>query len=233
LYLPKGWTDDPDRCRAAGVPAGTAFATKPGLARLMLARAFAAGVPSSWVTGDEVYGGDGGRRRWLESERRPYVLAVRADRYVWAGSRQSTVAALAEALPKRARHKITIAAGSKGPRRYAWAWVPINNDLGPTWRRWLLVRRSLDDPEGPAHYIAAGPRRPTLTRLAQTAGARWAVEGAFESAKQEVGLADYEVRSGTGWYRHVTLSRLAQAVLAAVWRPADRPPKKSRTASRR
>ena len=232
LYLPEEWTDDPDRCEKAGIPEGTAFATKPRLAKAMLERAFAAGVPAAWVTGDEVYGSDGGLRRWLEEERRPYVLAVRANQYVWAGFRQSTVAALAKALPKRAWHKITIAAGSKGPRRYAWAWVPINSDLGPKWRRWLLVRRSLDDPEDLAYYIAAGPRRTTLTRLAKTAGARWSIEGGFESAKQEVGLADYEVRSWTGWYRHVTLSLLAQAVLAAVRKLADGPPKKSRSASR-
>jgi SRSO17 transposase len=232
LYLPKEWTDDPARCEAAGIPEGTAFATKPQLARGMLARAFQAGVPAAWVTGDEVYGSDGGLRRWLESQGQPYVLAVRANQYVWAGLRQATVAALAEALPKRAWHRITIAAGSKGPRRYAWAWVPINHDLGPKWQRWLLVRRSLDDPEELAYYLAAGPRRTTLTRLAVTAGARWAVEGAFEAAKQEVGLGDYEVRSWTGWYRHVTLALLAHAVLAAVRKLADGPPKKSRWASR-
>ena len=228
LYLPEEWTGDPGRCKKAGIPEGTAFATKPWLARLMLERAFEAGVPAAWVTGDEVYGSDGGLRRWLEGQRRPYVLAVRANQYVWAGSRQSTVAALAKALPKRAWHKITIAAGSKGPRRYAWVWVPINNDLGPQWQRWLLVRRGLDDPKDLAYYIAAGPRRTTLTRLAKTAGARWSIEGGFESAKQEVGLADYEVRSWTGWYRHVTLALLAHAVLAAVRRLADGPPKKSR-----
>jgi SRSO17 transposase len=227
LYLPEEWTDDPGRCAAAGVPEGTAFATKPRLAEAMLQRAFAAGVPAAWVTGDEVYGSDGRLRRWLEGQRRPYVLAVRANQYVWAGARQSTVAALAEAVPKRAWHRITIAAGSKGPRRYAWAWLPINNDLGPGWQRWLLVRRSLDDPEDLAYYIAAGPKRTTLTRLAVTAGARWSIEGAFESGKQEVGLADYEVRSWTGWYRHVTLALLAHAVLAAVRRLADGPPKKS------
>ena len=149
---------------------------------------------------------------------------------MWAGFRQSTVAALAKALPKRAWHEITIGAGSKGPRRYAWAWVPINHDLGPQWRRWLLVRRSLDDPEGLAYYIAAGPRRTTLTRLARTAGTRWSIEGASESAKQEAGLADYEVRSWTGWYRHITLSLLAHAVLAAVRKLADdASPKKSAT----
>lgn len=232
LYLPQEWTGDPERCRAAGVPEATAFATKPALAKAMLARAFTAGVPAAWVTGDEVYGSDGGLRRWLESERRPYVLAVRANQYVWTGFRQSTVAALAKALPKRAWHKVTIAAGSKGPRRYAWAWVVINSDLGPAWRRWLLVRRSLDAPEDLAYYIAAGPRRTTLTRLAKTAGARWSIEGAFESGKQEAGLADYEVRSWTGWYRHVTLSLLAHAVLAVVRKLAGELPQKSRRQGR-
>jgi SRSO17 transposase len=232
LYLPKEWIDDPKRCAKAGVPVRTAFATKPRLARAMLARAFEAGVPAAWVTGDEVYGSDGGLRRWLEGEGRPYVLAVRANEYVWSGSRQSTVAALAESLPKRAWHKVTIAAGSKGPRRYAWAWLPINHAMGPKWRRWLLVRKSLGDREELAFYLAAGPARTTLTRLARTAGARWAVEGGFEAAKQEVGLADYEVRSWTGWHRHVTLALLAHAVLAAVRKLADGALKKSRPASR-
>jgi SRSO17 transposase len=230
LYLPKEWTDDPARCAKAGVPEGTAFATKIRLAKAMLGRAFAAGVPAAWVTGDEVYGGAWELRRWLEGERRPYVLGVRGNQYVTIGWRQATAAGLAAGLAARSWHKVTIAAGSKGPRRYAWAWLPINHDLGPKWRRWLLVRKSLQDGEL-AYYIAAGPARTTLTRLARTAGARWSIEGGFESAKQEVGLADYEVRSWTGWHRHVTLALLAHAILAGVRRLADGPPKKSRPSS--
>lgn len=232
LYLPEEWTDDPQRCAAAGIPAGAACRTKPQLARAMLERAFAAGVPAAWVTGDEVYGSDGDLRRWLEREGKPYVLAVRANQYVWVGFRQSTVAVLVRSPPQRAWHRRTIAAGSKGPRSYAWAWLPINHALGPQWRRWLLVRKSLDEAGELAFYLAAGPRRTTLSRLAQAAGARWSIEGGFESAKQEVGLADYEVRSWTGWHRHVTLSLLAHAVLAAVRTLADGPPKKSRPTSR-
>lgn len=227
LHLSKEWTDDLKRCERAGIPEGTAFATKPRLAEQMLERSFAAGAPAAWVTGDEVYGGDGELWRWLETERRPYVLAVRANQYAWAGFRQSTVAALTKALPKRAWHTITIAAGSKGPQRYAWAWAPINHDLGPGQRRWLLVRKSLEDGEL-AYYLAAGPARTTPTRLAQVAGARWSIEGAFESAKQEVGLDGYEVRSWTGWHRHATLSLLAHAILAAVGKLADGPPQKRR-----
>jgi SRSO17 transposase len=198
----------------------------------MLGRAFAAGVPAAWVTGDEVYGGDGDLRRWLETEGRPYVLAVRENQYVWRGFGQSKVGALVEALPKQAWHKVMIAWGSKGPRRYAWAWILINHDLGPKWQRWLLVRRGPDEGEELAYYLAAGPKRTTLTRLASTAGARWSIEGGFEAAKQEVGLADYEVRSWTGWHRHITLALLAHALLAVVRKLADSPPKKSRRTSR-
>jgi SRSO17 transposase len=68
LYLPKEWMDDRERCRQAGIPDDRRFATKPQLARQMLARAFAAGVPATWVTGDSVYGDNRERRRWLESQ---------------------------------------------------------------------------------------------------------------------------------------------------------------------
>jgi hypothetical protein len=59
LYLPKSWTDDPDRCAAAGIPATVTFATKPQLARRMIERAAGAAVPFAWVAGDEVYGATG------------------------------------------------------------------------------------------------------------------------------------------------------------------------------
>ena len=68
LYLPKERTDDPERCRQAGIPEERRFATKPQLARQMLARAFAAGVPAQWVTGDSVYGDDRRLRLWLEAQ---------------------------------------------------------------------------------------------------------------------------------------------------------------------
>jgi SRSO17 transposase len=78
VYLPRCWTDDPDRCAAAGIPAETAFATKPALARQMITAAVAAGVPVRWVTGDEVYGADPHLRADLVGHGLGYVLAVAA-----------------------------------------------------------------------------------------------------------------------------------------------------------
>src|ERR671914_1532213 len=88
LYLPAAWTKDRARCRRAGIPDERRFATKPQLAKQPLARAFAAGTPATWVTGDSVYGDDRRLRMWLESRPRAYVLAVSSQGYVWLGWRQ-------------------------------------------------------------------------------------------------------------------------------------------------
>ena len=50
------WTGDRERCAAAGIPQETVFATKPQLARRMIERALAAGLPFGWFTADEAYG---------------------------------------------------------------------------------------------------------------------------------------------------------------------------------
>ena len=56
----------------------------------------------------------------------------------------------------------------------------------------------------------------SLAELVRIAGQRWRIENCFEEAKGETGLDEYEVRSWTGWYRHITLSMLAHAYLTVV-----------------
>jgi SRSO17 transposase len=228
LYLPEEWAGDPGRRREAGVPEGIGFASKPGLARGMLERAFGAGVKAAWVTGDAVYGSDGGLRRWLEGRGQPYVLGVRSNQYAHRGPYNVAVAELVHGLPAGSWRRIKEGEGSKGPRRHQWTWLEVDDCRRPGWRTWALARRDPDDPDEVSYYLAAAPGGTTLTRLARAVAARWAIEGAFESAKQEVGLADYEVRSWRGWHRHITLALLAHAVLAAVRALAGGPPKKSR-----
>jgi SRSO17 transposase len=80
----------------------------------------------------------------------------------------------------------------------------------------LLARRSVSHPDELAYYFVFGPADVTLAQLALVAGTRWQVEQAFELAKGEVGLDEYEVRTWTGWYRHVTLAMFALAYLTLV-----------------
>ncbi|MGH3156151.1 MAG: IS701 family transposase, partial [Streptosporangiaceae bacterium] len=124
LYLPRSWTDDPARCQAAEIPAGAGFATKPQLARRMIERAIAAGVPFGWAAGDEVYGDNGPLRSWLEDGQIRYVLAVSCDHRVPAGTGHTIRAdKLAARLPRRAWQQLSAGTGTKGHRYYHWAQV--------------------------------------------------------------------------------------------------------------
>jgi SRSO17 transposase len=216
LYLPKEWTDDPSRCRQAGIPEARRFATKPQLAQAMLQRALAAGVPGRWVTGDSVYGDDRRLRTWLEAQPQAYVLAVSGKEYVWLDWHQRQVKTILAALPDDGWSRLSAGDGTKGPRWYDWQWLPLAEPLEPDWGRWLLVRRSLSDPRELQAYVVFAPQAMTLAEVVRVAGTRWTIESCFEAAKSEVGLDHYEVRSWTGWYRHTTLAMWALALLTVL-----------------
>ena len=216
LYLPQAWTGDRERCRQAGIPEDRHFATKPQLAQQMLARAFAAGVPAAWVTGDSVYGDNRQLRRWLEAQPQAYVLAVSGKEYVGLGAQPRQVKALLASLPVEGWTRLSAGDGAKGPRWYDWRWLPLADPVDPTWRRWLLVRRSLSAPADLTAYVVFAPQPTTLEDVVRVAGSRWTVESGFEVAKGEVGLDQYEVRTWRGWYRHITLVMWALALLTVM-----------------
>jgi SRSO17 transposase len=214
LYLPRSWTDDPARCRAARVPSEVGFRTKPQLARVLLERALEAGVPASWVTADEVYGGDPALRRFLEDRGLSYVLAVKGTEPLRRahGSAPTTAEQLAARVPVEQWVACSAGHGAKGRRLYDWARVELAVPAGPGMARWLLVRCSRRTGEL-AFYACYGPASTSLVGLVRVAGTRWAIEEGFQQAKTEVGLDHYEVRRWPGWYRHITLALLAHAFL--------------------
>lgn len=215
LYLPKAWTDDTERCQAAGIPNDLQFATKLQLGRQMLERAFAAGIPAKWVTGDTVYGNDWRLRNRLDERRQAYVLAVSEQYRIFTGEQRQWAKQVIAELPKRSWQIESCGSGSKGERLYEWARLQLRRGEDGFWR-WLLARRSLSHPEEVAYYVVGGPSQTTLAEMARVAGRRWAIEESFETAKGEVGLDHYEVRSWTGWYRHITLAMLAHAYLTVM-----------------
>jgi SRSO17 transposase len=220
LYLPKEWTDDPRRLSEAGVPEGVRFATKGELAKAMLQRAFEADVPAQWIVADTVYGMTRGLRGWLEKRERSYVMAVTSSKGIYHKGRQRRVGEVSRSLLEESWVRASAGKGSKGERLYEWACVTLAES--GTYReglragRWLLMRRSIAEPEEICYYLCYGPAQTNVHELIAIAGRRWAIEDCFEAAKGEVGLDEYEVRKWDGWQRHVTLCLLAHAYLAVV-----------------
>jgi len=222
LYLPKSWTEDRDRCREAGVPDDVQFATKTGLARQMLGRALDAGVPAGWVTADEAYGKDHKFRDWLEQRRIGYVVAVPANQAVPGDAGTSRADVLAAHAPGQAWKRRSCGDGAKGPRVFDWAVasLPADDSTPPGRSRQLLVRRALTRNARGGHelayYLCCAPAGTTDEELIRVAGSRWAIEECFQTAKNETGLDQYQVRRYDAWYRHITLAMLVHAYLAVT-----------------
>lgn len=220
LYLPKQWAESTERRKEAGVPADVKFATKPQLAQRMIKRAIESRIAFKWVTGDEIYGNDRSLRVWMEQEGLFYVMAVASNQHVWLGFKQVRINQIIKKIAESQWQVVSAGDGSKGPRLYEWALVPLLSVMIEN-RRWLLVRRSLSEPKEMAYYVVYGAPETKLEEMVKVAGRRWAIEESFESAKGEVGLDQYEVRSWQGWYRHITLAMLAHAYLTVMRAKAE------------
>ncbi|MFJ5535214.1 IS701 family transposase [Streptomyces sp. NPDC093261] len=217
LYLPKSWTSDRERCQAAKIPDERGIATKGELARDIVRRCLAAGLPAASVTADEAYGQDWHFRRLLEVG---YVVAVPKSQQIKSLAGIWRIDELIGEAPGDAWQRLSCGDGAKGPRTYDWAAAkPPSNIIfdpdPPTHHRWVMARRSLSDPGELAYYLAYAPVGIEIADLVRIAGSRWAIEECFQAARNECGLDEYEVRRYPGWYRHITLAMLAHAFLAA------------------
>ena len=205
---------DAERRAEAHIPAGVGFATKGEIARDLLARAFAAGVPARWVVGDTVYGADE-LRRWLEGQGRSYVLAV-AEHACHLDPWPPADGGAVGRGPARRRLDAAVGRGGQlkvraGMTGRVWRCPTLERRARP---HWLLARRSLQRSRPKlAYYRVYGPVDTPVTEMVRVAGRRWTIEEGFEQAKGEVGLDQYEVRRYDAWYRYITLALLAHAAL--------------------
>ena len=82
---------------------------------------------------------------------------------------------------------------------------------------WLLGERPLPGHQGEAKqfflWLPGWPLETPLARLVTLAHARWAIEQAYEDAKGECGLDDYQGRTWPGLHRHLALTWLAYTFL--------------------
>jgi SRSO17 transposase len=240
LYLPKAWTNDPARMKAAHVPEGVKFETKPGLALKMIERSLAAKIPFAYVAADCVYG-VGDIEMALRRSGKGYVLGVKSDHRFHSWGKPEIVSGAAEeiarALPADAWTRRSAGDGTKGARRHDWVYRELADlDAGEfaegkagLWTRGLLIRKSIAD-GGMAFFSTWCPAKTSMEKLIEVEGRRWAIEDSFETAKNELGLDHNETRSWHGWHRHVSLVMLAFAMMAVIRHHANaaQPPKTKR-----
>jgi SRSO17 transposase len=214
LYIPAEQLSDQQRRAAIGVDAGQEFKTKPQLGTDLLIEAMNAGMRVDWCTGDAVYGRDRGLREACEKHQVGYSLGVPCSFRVKLPSGEVVRAdTVRKMVPARAWQVASCGPGSKGERRYRWAWVATTSD-----RHYLLIRGSLSKPSEVAFFFCHVPQHTpvTLGVLIRVTGQRWTIEEDHEFGKDQFGFDQSQVRLYTPMMRHVVLVMAALAVCAVV-----------------
>jgi SRSO17 transposase len=231
LYLPKEWTQDKARLHKAGVPkAHRGYRTRHQLALDMLEKN-GTGLPHAWIAGDDEMGRPYWFRRRLVDLGERYLLAVPSNTLIRDLETAPPVASGRGRQPPRPWHSVE--QWSQTLSDDAWTRLDVRDgSQGPlvveavkrrvvsrTHRRqqgheeMLVVMRSRDRDHQQVvkvdYDLSNAAPEPPLGQCARVAKAEHRIEDCIQRSKSEAGLADYEVRHGTGWQQHQTLSLLA------------------------
>jgi len=242
LYLPSEWTDDPRRCKDAGVPDDIVFKTKSELAIEMVISARKRGIGFSWIGIDSGYGKDTPFLYALDDLGETFVADVAKDQSIYleepvpylperSSSRGRKPTHLTcEALrirvdkwvasqPEDAWQRVSFRDTTKGKRfadilvQRIWLW----NGKEPKARRFtLIVRREPCKADCIKYTLTNAGTETTVERLAFMQGQRYFVERSFQDAKSYLGMAQYQVRSWQSWHHHMALVMMAMQFMLEV-----------------
>jgi SRSO17 transposase len=220
LYLPKAWTDDPERLRRARVPAEVRLQTKPEMALDLIDQARAWGVPDRYVVADADYGDHPTFLAGLETRRQRYVVAVRSDFEVRQKRRGAVPTQRADqvlaALPRRQWRTIRWRQGTQGWLRKKFVALRCwrLTSQGEARIGWLLGERAArGQSEEHKYYWSNLPASVALEELVAVAHRRHAIEQFHEEAKGELGWDQYQGRLWPGFHRHAVSAMLAYSFL--------------------
>ncbi len=214
LYIPAEHLDDQATRTNMGIDPGHEFRSKPQLGCELLTDAVDAGVRVDWCTADAVYGRDRDLREECEKRGIGYSLGVPCSFRIQLSSKAVVRAdATLKLIPARAWQIASCGPGSKGDRRYAFAWLGTASP-----RHFLLIRRSLSKPSDLAYFYCYVPDHvpATLANLVAVTGQRWTIEEDHEFGKDQFGFDQSQVRLYTPIMRHITLAIAALAVCAVT-----------------
>jgi hypothetical protein len=212
LWIPAEHVADEQLRDQMGIPTDLEFKTKPELGQEILAEHVDAGIDVGWCTADAVYGRDRKLREYCEGNDIGYVLGVPCSFRVTPNSATTLrVDATLKLLGRQAWQVASCGPGSKGERRYAFAWLSTTSP-----RHFLLIRRSLAKPAEVAYFYCYVPehRPATLGVLVAVAGRSWTVEEDHEFGKDQFGFDQSQARLFTPIMRHIVLVMAALAVCA-------------------
>jgi len=207
LYLPTSWTDDAERCAAAGIPPTVRFREKWRIALAQVRTVLQAGFTITGVVVDADYGANAAFRAGLERLGLAYGVAIRGEATFTVADVPGPLSAIAiaDAAPDDVWETVTWGTGTAGPRTAAFCALRVRPSAGRG-DRWLLCERTTD---GRKYYLVHLPPSASLQDVVALARSRWPIEQQYRELKDDLGLDHFEGRTYQGWTHHVVLTAVA------------------------
>jgi SRSO17 transposase len=229
LFLPEGWADDRERCRAAKIPDDLAYRPKTQIAIEQVRRAIANGIRFDWIVFDEGYGKAPSFLFDLNSLGQTWIGEVpslfrcwpvkpkyQSMRKEYASKEVRNVVRWSPAYVYQSWQAIAFPRRTVEP--IVWdvkaAQVHLVDNGRPTDRTyWLIVAwtRATDEYK---YFVSNATPRTSLDLLLKVAFRRADIEQLFRVAKDEIGLGHFQGRSYVGRMRHMILCQLLVLFLA-------------------
>jgi SRSO17 transposase len=212
LFLPKGWDEDRDRCREAGIPDDVRYRPKWQIALEQLDRARANGVVFDWLTFDEGYGDKPGFLQELGQRHLGYVgevpksfrCRVPAAAARRRASRADDLVRHSPRFTQQPWQRCRLQRQTLGAQEWEAKAARVRLSFGGKRTYWLLWARNVRTREE-KYFVSNAPARASLRRLLRVAFRRWNVEHDFRLSKSELGFRHFEGRNYVALLRHLTL----------------------------
>lgn len=230
LFLPQAWSNDRERCRAAGIPDTVVYRPKWRIALEQLDRVQANGIHLDWLTFDEYYGSKPGFLADLDG--RPglgYVGEVprnfrcltrrptgRRPKGGWKGKRVDNLARFSSVLNQQEWQGVTLTRVTLADQVWevrAGQVYLLRQGRATERSYWLIVARNVATGEV-KYFLSKAPPETPLEKLLRIAFCRWNVEHTFRVSKTEIGFGHFEGRHYVGLIRHLLLCLLVFGFVA-------------------
>jgi SRSO17 transposase len=218
LFLPECWSDDRERCRAAGIPDEVIHRPKWKIALEQVDRAKANGIILDWVTFDEGYGDCPEFMLALEERKLRFVGEVPRSLHCFAV--REPAAASSSWAEDLVRHspgfmhqpwqQFRLTRQTLGEQfwqvKAARVWLSV--DSKPSKRAYWLIWARNERTGEEKYFVSDAPEDTALLVMLRVAFSRWNVEHEFRVSKSELGFRHFEGQNYTALLRHLTLCQL-------------------------
>jgi SRSO17 transposase len=236
LYLPKKWTEDTRRCEKAGIPEHERiFRTKDELALEIVFHSRQNGLCFGWVGADGGYGKGPKFCIALDKMGECFVVDLHSDFRVYlqdptpyipendnrrgrkctryrTDAESIEVKNVVASLGLSKQPVLSLRDTSRGPLKVHAVRLPVyvwDGETSEVHRYSLLATQTLGKNPEIKISLSNAPETTDLETLAWMQLQRYWVERAFEDAKSECGMADYQVRKWSAWHHHMALVMMA------------------------